>query len=496
MELDIKPTSILKDRKKIDGGHSVNLYKNPPDGQLAREDCEDLFRQRLEAYAIIEKADRNLGDLTNSLRQIKSYIYKTNCIIQRVNDAQQRRLDNWSHMLMRLYCIHQSNLWTWFKTCESRLFKYRLRDIAESLSAAQMEGILISLQFDFQRVIGVELNEVRKERIIGWDKPDKGEIFKVKFTDALYYLSKRSVGLKDGFAYLTKHDIISIACTVFEKQLDSELIYARQRVNFEDPQIHQLIESMDLVYQDYQERIGEERRKAKKDQDGDRAHAYAIDLEDLDQIVKDHYPPCMRYVQETLSQDNHLKHQARLHYGTFLKSAGVDMDSALEFWRKEFTKKIANDKFERDYKYNIRHLYGKEGNKKGLSCFSCDKIIKSPPGPSEKHGCPFQNFDEAHLRPMLAKHGLKDVDIDSVMIHKNNKDYTMACTHYFEYRKGHKPTSTIYSPINFYYESRRAANLPPPSEQEQEDPPKVENTTTPAVSGDNIEEGTDMAWED
>lgn len=48
----------------------------------------------------------------------------------------------------------------------------------------------------------------------------------------------------------------------------------------------------------------------------------------------------------------------------FLKGAGLSYDDSLFFWKKEFTKKISNDKFEKEYAYNIRHNYGKEGNRK------------------------------------------------------------------------------------------------------------------------------------
>ena len=34
------------------------------------------------------------------------------------------------------------------------------------------------------------------------------------------------------------------------------------------------------------------------------------------------------------------------------------MDEALKFWKDEFTKKIDNDKFEKNYAYNVRHMFG------------------------------------------------------------------------------------------------------------------------------------------
>lgn len=471
MELDIKPRFISSmkqgsgDVPDLQDGLSLNLYKTVPFGKLTLEECEDLFRQRLEALHVMEfskSGDNKIVhglDIANRLRAIKSYVYKANCLILNRGDKPTRRLDQLSHLLLRLFCVYRSDLWPWFKLNEKRLFVFRLRDQATSFSATQLESILRCFNFSFQKVVGHELSELIQEKLI-MDK-NKNDIFKVHFTDALRFVSNRTVSLKDGYALLSRQDIISVVGDAFERHLEGELAYARQHLKLEDLQIRQLMDSMSLVYQDFTEKIDEQKRLKRLEQNDDNKRPFAIEIEDLDNLVKNHYPPCMRYLHETLLADHHLKHTGRLHYGAFLRAGQVDLDTAIEFWRKEFTKKIPNEKFERDYKYNIRHLYGKEGsNKNGLSCFSCDKIIGSVPGTAEKHGCPFKHFDETHLKTMLTKHGLKEVDIESIIMKKNQVDAKAACTAYFEYSKGHELSDTIRNPIQFYYESRRMANRP------------------------------------
>jgi DNA primase large subunit len=83
------------------------------------------------------------------------------------------------------------------------------------------------------------------------------------------------------------------------------------------------------------------------------------------------------------------------------------------FWKSEFTKKISAEKFEKEYAYNIRHMYGKEGNKKDYDPKSCAKIILGNAGgifinlgSGDHHGCPFKNFDVNNLGLLLKKMGI------------------------------------------------------------------------------------------
>ena len=42
---------------------------------------------------------------------------------------------------------------------------------------------------------------------------------------------------------------------------------------------------------------------------------------------------------------------------------GLSIDEAIVFWRKAFGGRITDDKFNKEYKYNIRHSYGLEGKR-------------------------------------------------------------------------------------------------------------------------------------
>lgn len=39
------------------------------------------------------------------------------------------------------------------------------------------------------------------------------------------------------------------------------------------------------------------------------------------------------------------------------------MDEAVVFWRRMYGSTMSDDKFNKEYKYNIRHSYGQEGKR-------------------------------------------------------------------------------------------------------------------------------------
>lgn len=56
------------------------------------------------------------------------------------------------------------------------------------------------------------------------------------------------------------------------------------------------------------------------------------------------------------------------------------MEEALHFWRQEFAPKTPPDAFNKEYAYNVRHNYGKEGGRKDYTPYSCVKIITTNVG--------------------------------------------------------------------------------------------------------------------
>ena len=50
---------------------------------------------------------------------------------------------------------------------------------------------------------------------------------------------------------------------------------------------------------------------------------------------------------------------------------GFTVEESIQFWKSNFCKKIDTDKFEKQYAYNVRHMYGKEGKRNDYKPWSC-----------------------------------------------------------------------------------------------------------------------------
>lgn len=420
MELDERKFVPHGDTANLSYPYSINLYVEPPKGQISLDEAEDLFRQRLDILTTFDKHKDNSDAIKSELFNIRSTTNKVNFLRDIDKDGASfqysRRCDHVSHFLLRTYFAQNKVSWDWFKQGEKNLLYYRMKEFVKlDKTASMLEHYGVHLE----RTSLAEIHDLFNEGTIGWNirsgptKTAPNVVFKVRFEEALNLVQRRRVGLKAGYAYLMPEDIIGVVCDDFDARMDSTYSLAGMIV-MQDQQSRQLYQSLELVYLEHQEKLKDLRKKqSRANEEG--YNPFSINIDDIEDICKKHYPPCMRHMHENLKKDNHLRHQARIYYGAFLRSGGVDLDSALKFWRDEFTKKIPVDKFERDYKYNIRHLYGKEGHKKALSCFTCAKIINdNPPGPVDNHACPFRHFDQAHLRTMLRSHGLTDADVDSV----------------------------------------------------------------------------------
>merc|ERR1711918_266171 len=113
--------------------------------------------------------------------------------------------------------------------------------------------------------------------------------------------------------------------------------------------------------------------------------------------------------------------------GLFLKAIGLSLGEALRFWKSMFSPTISNEKFDKEYSYGFRHIYGREGSQKSYSAYDCIKVIMQLPGPQESCGCPFRFCNKQQLRTQLRTLNIIDSDADKVIDKAGSNEYQHAC---------------------------------------------------------------------
>lgn len=195
-----------------------------------------------------------------------------------------------------------------------------------------------------------------------------------------------------------------------------------------------------------------------------------ISLSGLDFYAKNHFPLCMKHIYGVLKTTHHLKHACRLQLGLFLKGIGLTYEDAMNFWRDEFTKKIDSGKFEKDYAYNIKHMYGLVGQRTSYSPYSCLKIINSSVGPGEQQGCPYKHWDPVYLRSKLNEVGISSegkylsfnlannfermlLGVEDIVDAATKGHFQIACGKYFQYTHGQENKNGINHPNQYFEDS-------------------------------------------
>ena len=81
--------------------------------------------------------------------------------------------------------------------------------------------------------------------------------------------------------------------------------------------------------------------------------------------------------------------------------------------------KIAVEKFDKEYAYNICHNYGKEWKCTDYTLYSCTYINMSTLGVQDQHGCSYRHFSIENLNATLLGIHFNRKSIDEAM--KNSR---------------------------------------------------------------------------
>ncbi len=282
-----------------------------------------------------------------------------------------------------------------------------------------------------------------------WPRFETTDYYKVPFLQAVDLVRGRRVYLRGGFAYVPRPRIVTILVNRFTVYLKGALAVANKALPalLADERLDPILKTMATAY------TGPEFSK----RGGASADVTPATVQPLSQEA---FPLCMQHLQDTLRRDSKLKHWGRQQYGLYLKGIGLSMEDALVFWQMHFTKKMSVDDFLKQYAYNIRHNYGKEGKRADYTAYPCTRIITgSAPGPEDAHGCPYRHWDVARLTSVLGAMRLPGDKLhgkEGILEAVRNKDYQVACRRQFEARFPGADSGPVGNHPNAYFEVAHA----------------------------------------
>jgi len=407
----------------------LSLYTSPPKGEVSLEEFETSALERLAVLKEIEAArlrglygdafKKHIKEICNKHIPLHDDSKSWDDTSREEQDHQsqlERYKDHISHFILRLAYCRTDDLRRWLLTQECALFRYRFNDeykenIPKFLEANNLEYPHITREEaetcrDQLLTLEQITNTVDSRANDNQTEIDNltNNYYKVSFEAAAKLIENRKVFIVSGSAYVATTDLIELLEPTFRERLEESLLIASRALpttEHNNSSIHNLLMSLSEKY------IGRDYSNPSPDA--------VVNISDLDGLAVRSFPLCMKNLHNHLKADHHLRHFGRMQYGLFLKAIGLSLDDALKFWRSEFSKLMPSDTFDKEYAYNIRHNYGKEGKRTDYTAYSCKKIITMQPGASDHHGCPFRNFDQDHLKATLQQVGVNEQGINEYL---------------------------------------------------------------------------------
>ncbi|KAK1723849.1 eukaryotic and archaeal DNA primase [Colletotrichum acutatum] len=449
--IDPKRRNVVDHRKKqfaspvykeLEYPHRLNFYTDAPTADITLEQFEQWAIDRLrdpqpvlaelEACAFRNKSPQ---EVANHMKPIlDKYLPLESNTSHSPKLFAQRQKDHYSHFILRLAFARTEDLRRRFTRVETMLFRLRFNSDDMSERAA----FVGSLDLDWwEAVTDDEKREYSSELAAmsrGWGKTAATEDdtwFKVDWARVPELVEQRKVFLKAGKAFVPGREQASMVNGEFVSRLERQLeltARALPRLDEDDrltPILDHLSKNFITPDSSYSSNTGAPPG----------AEITARNIDNLSQ----HFPACMSHLHRSLRRDAHLKHFGRLQYSLFLKGIGLNLEECLVFWRQSF-RNITDDTFNKEYRYNVRHVYGDVGgdtNRRGggYSPFSCQKILtEHPPGSGEAHGCPYRHFNLENLTTLMQGMGVSDrATLQGVKEDKENQKFHMACNRVFEH---------------------------------------------------------------
>jgi len=464
----------------------ISIYDAPPRDEISLEEFEQFALDRMRVLKAIDAAKAK-GVKPEELREVVDKACKQYLPIRDKNDPElleDLRKDKISHHVLRMAYSRNEELRRWFLRQEEILFKYRFSE----LDLDSRNQVMCLLYGDdgtnLQTITVEEFDQFQSDlnKLYGQLKMEEGgdmfqnlqrpwqHIYKVPFEQVFDLVSVRKVYLHDGYAYVSSKDVVSVIISKFRARLSRSLtenaraFYAKAEEEAE--RLGPLLQNLTNAYLGPSFASGNVSGR--------------VTLEQLPLVMQRSAPLCMKSLHDRLRDSHHLKHDARMQFGLFLKGIGVTLEDSLAYWKNEFMKGgKTSEQFDKQYSYNIRHSYGMEGKRTSYTPFSCMKIINSTPVGDQGHGCPYKHWDANHLRGALQSLRLNSSTIAEVLDKAKNQHYQIACLQVYEALHPGGTVDSLNHPNQYFLDSVRYHEA---KEQDQQQASNVKQEEATAAS--------------
>lgn len=321
-----------------------------------------------------------------------------------------------SHFVLRLAYCRTEDLRRWFLAQEVQLLKWRLSHSAAGSTTQALASVLPEAKLIPQK----ELEASKLMPLILASTPNikmETQIYQVPFTHALDLVQHRQVFVRRGMAYIPESKLVHLVTARFRASLSRQLVLLSAVPTTPGLQRTQgFLKNVATVH-------------AIKDQfQTNNENLTDLNATNVPAHLK-HMPLCMAQLQLALEKEKHLKHWGRLQYGLFLKGAGLSLEDALTYFERMFVGKG----FSKEYAYNWRHMYGKEGKRANYPPYSCAKVINSnAPNANEHHGCPFKHGTVQEVTNLLGRLGVNPQQQKGIIAQQQSHNYQLACVEHFK----------------------------------------------------------------
>ena len=362
---------------------------------------------------------RKLDEL--KIRNVTGAAFRTQMddVLQKTRLSKDHKMDIASHFILRAAYCRTEELRRWFLQQETALFRHRIEGLTSITHLVQKMQL---------HQVSASQKEALRDKLLSVGGMTPAEFaatpyYAISFTQALELVKNRSCYIHAGLAYVPLLKVVSILSNTFRMNLSQSLTLgaaAFANIPQEGARIKPLLQTMNSQYTGKSYDASSHSNAAGTD-----VTAANIDM------LSSNMPLCMSQLHKGLQRDHKLKHWGRLQYGLFLKGAGMSMEESLVFFQRQFFKMMSPEQFQKQYAYNVRHMYGKEGKRASYTPYNCQKIILgNPPQGGDHHGCPFRHYDEEHLSSVLGNLSLSDKN--AILELKKNRNYQLACVKHFE----------------------------------------------------------------